>query len=100
MDSVETCSSASTGWHLTQNSSGDQMAANLFQKWHSFPTNVYDSLLYSLHMHIIWKRSVEEYKSQGALSKTTHFLSMFCEAGVVQQCTEEQADTFQKWVKT
>ena len=23
MDSVETCSSASTGWHLTQNSSGD-----------------------------------------------------------------------------
>ena len=31
---------------------------------------------------------MEKYKSYGTLSKTTHFLSVFCEAGVVQQCTE------------
>ena len=38
-----------------------------------------------------WKRSVDKYKSYGTLSKTTHFLSVFCEVGVVQQCTEAQA---------
>ena len=44
-----------------------------------------------MHTHKIWKRSVEKYKCYGALSKTTHFLSVTCEAGVVQQCTEAQA---------
>ena len=34
---------------------------------------------------------MEKYKSYGTLSKTTHFLSLFCEAGVVQQSTEAQA---------
>ena len=41
---------------------------------------------YTVCMHTkIWKRSVEKYKSYETLSKTTHFLSMFCEAGVFQQ---------------
>ena len=52
---------------------------------------MYKHLLYSLHTHKIWKRPVEKYKSNGTLRKTTHFLSVFCEAGVVQQCTETQA---------
>ena len=34
---------------------------------------------------------MEKYKSYGTLSETTHFLSVFCGAGVVQQCTEAQA---------
>ena len=34
---------------------------------------------------------MEKYKSYGTLSKTTHFLSVFCEVDVVQQCTEAQA---------
>ena len=29
------------------------------------------------------------------MSETTHFLSVFCEAGVVQQCTEAQAGMVQ-----
>ena len=29
------------------------------------------------------------------MSKTTHFLSVFCEAGVVQQCPEAQAGMVQ-----
>ena len=33
---------------------------------------------------------MKKYKSHVAVSKTTHFLSVFCEAGVVQQCTEAQ----------
>ena len=38
---------------------------------------------------------MEKYKSYGTLSKTTHFLSVFCEAGVAQQCTEAQASVVQ-----
>ena len=34
---------------------------------------------------------MEKYKSYGTLGKTTHFLSVFCEVGVVQQCTVAQA---------
>ena len=56
---------------------------------------VYNSILYSLHTHKIWKRSEEKYKSYGTLSKTTHFHNVFCEVGVVQQCTEAQADKVQ-----
>ena len=36
-----------------------------------------------------------KYKSYGTLSKTTHFLSVFCEADVVQQCAESQAGVVQ-----
>ena len=57
---------------------------------------MYNRLFYSLHTHTIWKRSVEKYKSYGTLSKTTHFLSVFCEAGVVQQCTEAEAGMVQE----
>ena len=38
---------------------------------------------------------MEKYKNYGTLGKTTHFLSVFCEAGVVQQCTEAQAGVVQ-----
>ena len=38
---------------------------------------------------------MEKYKSYGALSKTTHFLSVFCGTGVVQQRTEAQAGVVQ-----
>ena len=38
---------------------------------------------------------MEKYKSFGTLSETTHFLSVFCEAGVVQQCTEAQTGVVQ-----
>ena len=48
-----------------------------------------------MHAHKLWKRSVEKYKSYGTLSKTTQFLSVFCEAGVVGQCTEAQAGMVQ-----
>ena len=70
-----------------------------FQGWLlvCFPSNtvfltIYNSLLYSLHTHKIWKRSVEKYKCYGSLSTTIHFPSMFCEVGVVEQCTEEQEE--------
>ena len=43
----------------------------------------------------MWKRSAGKYKSYGTLSKTTRFLSVFCEADVVQQCTEAQAGVVQ-----
>ena len=43
----------------------------------------------------MWKRSVEKYESYGTSSKTTHFLSVFCEVDVVQQCTEAQAGVVQ-----
>ena len=56
---------------------------------------IYNNLLYSLHIHKLQKRPVEKYKSYGTLSKTTHFLSVFCEAGVAQQCTEAQASVVQ-----
>ena len=61
---------------------------------------VYNSLLYSLHTRNIGMRSVEKYKNYGTLSKTTHFLSVFCEAGVVQQCTEAQAGVVQNGLRT
>ena len=38
---------------------------------------------------------MEKYKSYGTFSKTTHFLTVFCEAGVVQQCAEAQAGIVQ-----
>ena len=38
---------------------------------------------------------MEKYKSFGTLSETTHFLSLFCEADVVQQNTEAQAGPVQ-----
>ena len=38
---------------------------------------------------------MEKYKSYGPLSETTHFPSVFCEVGVVQQCTEAQAGVVQ-----
>ena len=56
---------------------------------------IYNCLLCSLHTHKIWKRSVEKYESCGTLSTTTHFVSAFCEAGVVQQCPEAQAGMVQ-----
>ena len=56
---------------------------------------IYSNLLYSLYTHTLWKRSVQKYTSYGALSKTIHFLSVFCEAGVVQQSTEAQAGVVQ-----
>ena len=55
----------------------------------------YKNLLYSLHTHKIWKRPVEIYVSYRTLSKTTHFLSVFCEECVVQQCTEPHAGVVQ-----
>ena len=39
---------------------------------------------------------MEKYKSYGTLSKTTHFLSVFFEADVVQQCTEAQIGVVQQ----
>ena len=33
------------------------------------------------------------------MSETTHFLSVFCEAGVVQQCVEAQGGVVQVWLK-
>ena len=50
----------------------------------------------SLHTHKIWKSSVEKYKSCETLSKTLHFLCVFCEAGVVQQCTKAQLGVVQE----
>ena len=38
---------------------------------------------------------MEIYKSDGKLSKTTHFLSVSCEADAVQRCTEAQAGVIQ-----
>ena len=55
----------------------------------------YNSLSYSLHTHTIWKSSSEKYISYTTSNKTTHFRSVLCEAGVVQQCTEEQAGLVQ-----
>ena len=46
-----------------------------------------------------WKRSVDKYKSYGTLSKTTHFLSVFCKADAVQQCTEAKAGMVQDGLK-
>ena len=57
------------------------------------------SLLHSLHMHKIWKKSVGKYKSCGTLSKTTHFLHVLCEGGVVQLCTEAQTGVVQDGLK-
>ena len=34
---------------------------------------------------------MEKYKSYEKLGKTTHYLSVFCEACVVKQCPEAQA---------
>ena len=39
---------------------------------------------------------MEKHKSYGTFSKMTHFLSMFCEAGVVQHCTEVQTGVVQQ----
>ena len=33
--------------------------------------------------------------TKGTMSTTTHFLSVFCEEGVIQQCTEAQAGVVQ-----
>ena len=73
-----------------------------FQRWqlvcfHSDAVflEIYNKFLHNLPTHKIWKRSVKKYKSYGILSETTHFLSVFCEAGVVQQCTETQASLVQ-----
>ena len=38
---------------------------------------------------------MEKYKSSGTLNKITHFHSVFCEVGVVQQCTLAQAGVVQ-----
>ena len=38
---------------------------------------------------------MEKYKSYGAFSKTTHFLRLFCVAGVVRQCIKGQAGVVQ-----
>ena len=74
-----------------------------FQRWglvcfyrNTVFLTIYNGLLYALHTPKIWKRSGEKYKSYGILSKTTHFLSMFSEVGVVQQCTEAQAGAVQE----
>ena len=66
---------------------------------HTVFLTIYNSLLYSLHTDRIWKRSVEKHKSHGTLSKTAHFLSVFCEVSVVQQCTEAQAGVVQDRVR-
>ena len=78
-----------------------------FQRWWlvCFHNNtvflkIYNTLLHSIHTHKIWKRSVEKYKSYVTLSMTTHFLSAFCEASVVQQCTEAQAGMVQEGLTT
>ena len=52
-----------------------------------------------MHTHKIWKRPVERHKSYGTLSKTTHFFSVLCEAGVAQQCTEAQVGMAQDGLK-
>ena len=39
-----------------------EMAASLFPWQLNFHNNIYSSILYSLHTHRIWKRSVEKYK--------------------------------------
>ena len=61
---------------------------------------MYNNLSYSLHTQKIWKRSVGKYKSYGTLSKTTHFLSVSCQAGVAQQCTEAPASMVQDGLST
>ena len=75
-----------------------------FQSWQlvCFQSNtvffkIYNSLLYSVHTHKIWNRSEEKYKSY--VSKTSHFLVVFCETGMVLQCTEAQAGMVQGWIK-
>ena len=79
---------------------------SLFERWQlvCFHSNtvflkVCNRLLYSLRTHETWKRSVEKYKSYGTLSKSIHFLSVFCEADVVQQCTEAQTGLVQDGLK-
>ena len=42
---------------------------------------------------------MDKYKSYGTLSKTIHFLSVFCEVDVVQQCTVVQAGMVQDGLK-
>ena len=61
------------------------MVDSLFPQQHNHP-KTYNSTVYSLHTHKIWKRSVEKYKSYRTLNETIHFLSVSCEAGFVQQC--------------
>ena len=46
---------------------------------------------YIVCIHTQFGRDLEKYKRYGTLSKTTHFQRLFCEAGVVWQCTEAQA---------
>ena len=69
------------------------LEASLFPQQHSFLKNIFNSLLYSLRTHNIWKRSLGKYKSYGTWRKTTH------EAGVVQQCTEAQAGVVRDGLK-
>ena len=89
-DSVVTHASTSTGWCLAPNNCVFTLLST-FQRWWlvRFHSNmvfltICNGRLCSLPPHTIWKRSVEKHKSYGTLSKTTHFLSVFCEAGVVQ----------------
>ena len=88
-DSVVTHASTSTGWCLAPNNCVFTLLST-FQRWWlvCFHSNmvflIYNGRLCSLPPRTIRKRSVEKHKSYGTLSKTTHFLSVFCEAGVVQ----------------
>ena len=43
---------------------------------------------------------MKRYTSYGRLSKTTNFLSVSCEAGVIQQRTEAQAGVVQDGLRT
>ena len=68
-----------------------------FQRWqlvcfhsNTFFITIFNSLLNSLHTLRIRKRSVEKYKNYG-----THFRHVFCEVGVVPQCTETHTGVVQ-----
>ena len=100
-DSVVKCASIGTGEHLTPNNCLFTLLSP-FQKWQlvCFHSNtmfltVCNSLFSNLHTHKIWRRSVGKYESYETFSKTVHFLSVFCEMDVVQQCTEAQAGMVQ-----
>ena len=73
-----------------------------FQRWqlvcfhgNTVVLTIFNNLVYSPNTHTIWKRFLEKYKSYRTLIKTTHFLGVFCEAGVVQQCPDAQVRMIQ-----
>ena len=77
-------------------------AKSPFQRWqlvcfhsNTFFLTTYNSLVYIVCIHTNFGRDLQRNKCYVILSKTTHFLSVFCEVGVVKQCTKAQAGVAQ-----